>query len=298
MFLVVIFLSMMVFCFGSVHCLTTEFEYQLDAYYTAADLYVHLTPQAVPFYKDKTEWEIYQELFLSSPIPRILLLEASVNPLPILGAYTKKQAPHFYNQADLSDSTNLVQALTAGFEEPWAVSLFLGNMINFKPVKKIQYGEGRGYMGYLLSAGNFHIRNNDIIRDDWVEGEWKVKGDWIRQDTKLRWSFRVGAKWHTHQGIRDVFYLGARRSRTDFTSNGRHWLDNSGIMYKFDFSQSRFQPVQHHLVFDKKFPQKGKRLVPAMAVGILWRTGKKYSGALKLPDQKEFQLILQPNIEW
>ncbi|MBI4395523.1 MAG: hypothetical protein HY548_00415 [Elusimicrobia bacterium] len=278
--------------------LTSEFDYELDAYYTALDYYVSLTTSPIPFYENTNEWEIYKTLLLSSPVPRFMLLEASVNPLPCLGAYLKEQAPGFYRNAQTSDDLNWVESVTTGFEEPAAVSLFLGNIINFKPARRRQFGEGKGHMGYLVSGGNYHIKRNELFKDNWIETEWKVRGDRIKPDVKLGWSFRVGAKFHSRQGIRDVFYIGLRRSRTDYAARGFSWTRNSGFTYKYDFSQSNFSVIQHDFMVDKKFPLKNRKLVPALAVGFLWQAKGKYTAPLETMERKRFQLIFRPNIEF
>ncbi|HRY28728.1 MAG TPA: hypothetical protein P5079_01675 [Elusimicrobiota bacterium] len=282
----------------SVFGAANEIEYQLDAYYTSVDYYVNLTQSPIPYHEFKSETDIYKKLILSSPIPRFLLLETSVNPLPLLGVYLKRQARDFYDDTQFSEDSNLIRSITTGFEEPAAVSLFFGNIVDFKPVKKRDYAEGRGHIGYLVSAGNYHIKDNDMMKDDWVETEWKVKGDRIYPDMELRWSFRIGAKFHARKEITDVYYLGVRRSRIHFKERGFSWLNNSGIMYKFDFDQSRLSAVQHHFVVDKKFPLPDKKVVPSLALGFLWRSEKKYTGDLGDARRTVFQFLFQPNIEF
>lgn len=270
----------------------------MDAYYTAVDYYIHLSSRPIPYYDNKSEWQIYKKLFLSSPIPRTLLFEASVNPLPLLGVYLKKQTPAFYDGAQVSDHQNVIQSITTGFEEPAALSVFLGNIIDFKPKKRRSYAEGRGYMGTLVSVGNNHIKDNELVRDNWVEAEWKVKGDKKLADVKLHWSFRVGGKFHGNADIADVFYVGLRRARTDYGEKAFSFLKNSGIMYKYDFDVRNFNAVQHHFVVDKKFPMGKSRVVPTLAVGFVLRTKDKYKGSLKTEDEARFQFLFQPNVEF
>jgi len=277
---------------------TAEFEYQLDAYYTAIDYYIGLTDRPIPYYNVESERDLYKKLFLSSPIPRFVVFEASVNPMPLLGVYLKRQASSLYEDAQLSDDLNIIQSVTTGFEEPAAVSIFLGNVIDFNRVKKKSYGEGKGYKGYLISAGNYHIKDNDLIKDNWWEGEWKVKGERKNAKMKLAWSFRLGIKNHADAEIADVFYVGIRRGRTDYEHRKFSWFKNSGIMYKYDFSSKNFNGIQHHFVVDKKFPLPKGKMVPTLALGFIVRTRDKYSGSLNTEDRKEFRLVFQPNVEF
>jgi hypothetical protein len=275
---------------------TQEWEYQLDAYYTAVDYTVHLTTAPIPYYDNTSEWEIYKRLF-KSPMPRYLIVEGSVNPLPLAGVYVKRQARSLYDKADYGREQNLIQSVTAGFEEPAALSIFLGNVIEFKPTKRKSYAEGKGYIGYLFSAGNYHIKDNELIHDDWMEAEWKIKGDKKKSDIKLQWSFRAGAKLHSHAGIADVFYVGLRRSRVDYGNHQFSWLRNSGAMVKFDFDLHRYNPIQYEMIVDRKFPVKKSKVVPSLAIGFIYRTRDKYSRELQ-SDSEEFQLLLQPNLEF
>ena len=48
------------------------------------------------------------------------------------------------------DDLNIVEVLTAGFEEPYALSLFLGNMVTYGPSDSGE-GKNKGFMGYLIS---------------------------------------------------------------------------------------------------------------------------------------------------
>jgi hypothetical protein len=106
--------------------------FEPDAYYTDFDFIVSLTKTPIPHVGEKTEAEIYQTLLSRSALlPRYLVFEGSVNPMPYLGAYLKRNERNFYDNAELSGSFNWVKALTAGFEEPYAVSLFAGNVVNF-----------------------------------------------------------------------------------------------------------------------------------------------------------------------
>ncbi|HEB02752.1 MAG TPA: hypothetical protein ENI12_05910, partial [Nitrospirae bacterium] len=90
-----------------------------------------------------------------SYIPRFMVLEASVYPMPIAGVLVKSNADQQYKNGGAINHFNVIQAITEGFEEPWAVSLFLGNVMNFKRAGSPEMeGGNKGFMGYLLSAGN------------------------------------------------------------------------------------------------------------------------------------------------
>ena len=277
----------------------TTMEVELDPYYTSIGLYNSLTGKPIPHMGAAPEIEIYRELIKNFYKPRTLVLEASINPLPYSGALVRKHQPDFYNDLQLTSNLNLVEAATAGFEEPWALSMFFGNVISFDSINKSFQGKRTGYSGILINAGNFHIKNNILIRDKWFETEGKLKGEQYLADRTLRWSFRGGLKVHENKFIADSFYLGFRRSRTDFGNSRSFWLNNSGFEYVADFSQKKLEPLRHLFLVEKKFPV-GKRSVFNLGAGFVWTSNKKYSGALadKGAAHNSFQFILRPNLEF
>lgn len=275
-----------------------EWEFELDAYYTYLDLIGSLTDQPIPDAGEKSELEIYRDLFLSSYLPRFFILEASINPMPCLGVLIKKNFRDFYEDSELESDVNLVKAITAGFEEPWAFSVVLGDVVTFtRPGEKKKEGN-YGFMGYLMSVGNYHIKDNDLIRDDWYELEWKVKGDREYPQQKLHWSFRIGGKFHDNPDITDVYYASVRRSRLDYEASAKSIIKNGGIEYTFDVDADTFEFVRHYFTVDKKWPFKNKKFAFTLALGIIWESSKRYQGSLKEEKVDNFQVLLRPNIEF
>lgn len=272
-------------------------EYELDAYYSNIGLYIGLTDKPIPDAGEKPEFEIYKDLLFSSYIPRYFVIEAAVFPMPNLGVYLKDNAPDFYESGEIANNLNMVKAVTAGFEEPYALSAFLGNVVSFTmPGEKHKSGNF-GYMGYMVSIGNYNIKDNVLVQDDWMEVEWKIKGDRKFSTHDLRWSFRVGAKLHGHPDIKDTIYISIRRSRLTFEVSPDSIFNNSGFEYTYDMDTKTFSPVRHYLVVDKKWPIKDKKMGFSFAVGFVWQGAEKYTGSLKDKDEKEdFQIILRPNI--
>ncbi len=275
-----------------------EPDYELDAYYTNVSLTVALTKDPIPSLGEREEDELYRYLLAHSLMPRFLYLEASVNPMPYLGVSVKKRQSSLYDDAELSGSFNLVKSVTAGFEEPWALSLFAGTVVDFD-IPGRDDTHGRGYSGYLISAGNYHIKDNALIKDDWREFEWKLKGDRRSQARKLNWSFRIGAKLHGNPDITDILYVSIRRSRVDYRPERDSIFNNSGFEYTYDMSRRGLHSIRHYFFVDKKWPVPEKRFAYALALGFVWESANKYSGELRTGrTSDEFQFILRPNIEF
>lgn len=275
-----------------------DIEFEPDAYYTSLGLFVSLTKEPIPRMGERAESEIYAALLARSLAPRFLVLEASVNPLPYLGASVKKHRREFYDDAEISGSFNWIKALTAGFEEPYAASIFLGSVLDFD-VQGRRDVAGKGYAGFLVSAGNYHIKDNELIQDDWREFEWKIKGDRKSPKRKLNWSFRTGAKLHGNPDITDVIYVSVRRSRVDYRPDGPSIFNNSGFEYTFDMDRRGLDAIRHYFFVDKKWPWPGGKIAFSLALGFVWESAKKYTGQLAAGrESDDFQAIIRPNIEF
>jgi len=276
-----------------------KFVFEPDAYYTDLDLIISLTKAPIPHLGEMTESEIYGALLSrAAVIPQFMVVEASINPMPYLGTSVRKHNPDFYDHAQVSGSFNWVKALTAGFEEPWAFSILAGNVANFRdPGSKDT--KGLGYSGYLVSAGNYHIKDNVLIKDDWREFEWKIKGDRKSPVKKLSWSFRVGAKLHGNPDITDIIYLSVRRSRVDYKPEEPSLFNNSGFEYTYDMDKRNLNGIRHYFLVDKKWPFGKSQEAFSLAFGFVWESVKKYTGELAAGREKnDFQVILRPNIEF
>ena len=274
-------------------------EYELDPYYSSVDLFVSLTDKPIPDVAERGELDIYKDLIYSSYIPQFLVFEASVNPLPNLGVYLKEQNLDLYKQGEISGNFNLIKAMTAGFEEPHAASVFFGNVVNYRAPGGDKIYGNKGYIGYLFSMGNYHIKDNVLIKDNWYEIEWKIKGDRKTPISRLNWSFRVGGKLHEHTEIMNILYFSMRRSRVDYKESAASMLRNSGFEYTIDVSTKNYEAIRHYFFVDKKWPWKSMNVAFSIALGFVWESDQKYSGSLKEKEKRDdFQFILRPNISF
>jgi hypothetical protein len=274
--------------------LTTE----LDAYYSNIGLHIPLTDKAIPDVGESDEIAVYNKLFLNSLTPRFLLLEASLFPMPILGTYLKANNRSFYDSAGFGDDLNLISSVTAGFQEPYSFSLFFGDVVTFvKPGEK-RNGSNKGYMGYLFTFADQHIKNNVLVNDKSLEIEWKLKGEKNFSDEKLSWSFRLGSKLHENTEITDVAYLGLRRSNLDFNSSALSWLKNSSFDFRWDFALKNGTILRQEYIIGKKLPLKGYKFALKIDFGMIWQDYRYYSGSLRDKESDSFTLVFRPNLEF
>lgn len=274
-----------------------EWEYEIDPYYSNIAYYQTLDASPVPELGERTEAQVYSDLFFSSYLPRFILLEASLNPLPILGVVLKSDgAEGIYDDMTVTRKLNLVEVVTAGFEDPYALSVFLGNMVKYR-TKGASEAQNKGFMGYLVSYGHLHIRKNELVQDRWGELEWKIKGDRITQGRLLSWSFRVGAKIHNNPYVTDEYYVAIKRERIEEQGDIFSWIKNGGIEFKYRISQRTGRAIGQQIIIDKKIPLSDKGWVLSLGMGFVREMREKYSGPLSL-EESNTAFVLRPSISF
>jgi len=277
-----------------------EYELELDAYYTAAAMTVAFSSGVAAGQADE-EFSTYRNLTRKALIPKFAILEASVNPLPLVGAAYRAASEDLYRRAKVTPSLNWIDAGTTGFEEPYAFALFLGNVTDFSRGLKTSGHKRKGYVGYLTSFGNFHIMESLIIPDNWVETEAKIKGDLATEKRKMSFSFRVGAKLHANREVTDTVYFGLRRDRIDYVKTPLSTLLSSGLTYRADFRSGDLRPMSHFVMLEKNVPFEwhAKKLTFSMGFGFQWLAKEKYTGTLALRRLRpESRILIRPNIKF
>ena len=275
-----------------------ELDYEIDPYYSNLGLHIPLSDKAIPDVGEAGEIEVYKGLFLNSITPRFMLLEASTFPMPILGTYIKRNHRKFYDSTGFGEDFNLIASVTAGFQEPYSLSLFFGDVVKFVKPGEIRYGTNKGYMGYLFTIADHHIKDNVYINDKSLEIEWKLKGERNFSDEKLSWSFRIGSKLHENKEIADAVYLGLKRSNLDFNSSALSWLKNSSFDFKWDFGLRDGNILKQEYLVGKKLPLKDYRFALKIDVGMIWEGVKSYSGTLKDRERDSFTIVFRPNLQF
>ena len=277
-----------------------EVTWDKDPYYSDVDLNIPLTNAPIPTIRSDSEAVIYRDLIEGSLVPRYMLLEASAYPMPILGTYIKSHSPWLYQQGEISRTgLNLIESATAGFQEPWAMSAFFGNIANLQRPGEDQQGNNNlGYTGYLISAGAQHIKDNVLIQDRWYELEWKIKGDLNDSGEKLSWSFRVGGKFNANPYITDTMYFGIHRTNLDFEQPFLSWIKNSDVDVQVEFSQDGGRVIREEFIIGKKYPFPRQGFSLTLDMGFIWDSVEEYSGPLRTDKRSSTTLVLRPGLEF
>jgi len=268
-----------------------EILQQYNVYYTSIGVYIPTSEENFPDGGKLDEADVYRQLFERSFRPNVVALEASIYPMPIAGVWLRKSHPDLYDRAP-----SVIQAVTAGFQEPWAISAFFGTQMKFTRPEESERSSNRGYLGYLVSAGTKHIKDNVLIADDWLELEWKLKGERIFKEDRLDWSLRAGARYNGNRDIADTLHLGLRRSNLDFKSPFLSWLDNSRIDLFTELAVDGLGLVRQEVIFGKKYPMASRQLAWEFDVGVIYERASKYTGDLAPLAKTAYTFVFRPNI--
>ncbi|MCC2636355.1 MAG: hypothetical protein K0Q68_74 [Moraxellaceae bacterium] len=279
-----------------------ELLWEIDPYYSSAALEIPLTELPLPDGGQLPEIEVYTRLLRDSLRPRLLLLEASVYPLPILGTWYKRKDPGHYDEFQVgtlgNNQLNLLDGVTAGFQEPWALSAFIGSGMQFTREGQASSARNRGYMGYLVSYGARHIHNNVLIDDNWWELEWKLKGEREFREEELHWSFRMGVKNHGHPEIADVGYIGLRRSNLNYENIWLSLLNNSDLELLTEIDRHSGRYLRQEAIIGRKLPLRRWRVALSLDIGVIYEDQRKYTGALSDPSADTLTFVLRPHLRF
>lgn len=274
-----------------------EVIWEASPYYSSVGVLLPFTEAPLALAGDSVgEFDAYRRLFANSMRPSIVLLEASVYPMPLLGTEIRRRYPEQYEQD--SQNARLIPAVTSGFQEPWALSFFLGNDMLFVRQGQPTKETNRGYMGWLVSVGDKHIKDNLLIDDRWAEFEWKMKGERVFDEDRLTWSFRLGARFHEHPNIGNTLYVGLERSSLDFNAPLLSWMQNTKTRVLTEFLQETGEFARQELIFGKKIPVAAWRSAMLLEFGAIYERSAKYSGGLETTGRSGLTVILRPNIEF
>lgn len=276
-----------------------EYDYELDAYYSNASIFIDLdNKEELTDASSLSEYDIYENLFLNTFNPNIFLIEASINPMPVLGLYARKQNEHMYVESR-ADNFNVIKSVTAGFEEPYSLSFFVGRMMIFKNDRSDNIGKNRAYMGYLVSVGDYSIKDNLAHYDKWINIEFKLKGTREKDERDLDWSFRIGTKIHTNKDFSNSLYIGARRSSIDYKQSAWSIVYNSAFTAMVAVSADTYKLTESEFMIEKKWPLSwGDKTSFGLGLGYLYYSGNKYAGALQDEGVDNHQVLIRPNLKF
>jgi len=283
-----------------------------DIYKPFTSIYFNLKRlQKLAALKKGEEGEIYLRLGRRLIFPGYLLFQATGYPLSALSSYLETDRYNTYNRFTAYSDLNILRTVGAGFEEPYAFSIFLGNVLflAYEDSSKNRLKQsGSALAGFLISSGRHQIYNNIYLHDNWYQIELMLIGNLNEpKRRKISWNFRIGAKFHQNEFLRDVFTLSIERSRTDWRATKWSLVKNSVFKYRayipIPSTENNHPAASQLFSYGKKFPINlfNRKVFFVLGFGIRWEWVKFYDHSLDQfdPDPKS-QLIwlIQPNLEF
>lgn len=286
----------------------------LGAYQTYANLFIDLKhDRSLEVVQPGNERMVYGRLLRQLLHSHYLAAQITFYPLASLSSYLHTDRLSLYNRFYLFDSLNALKSISSGPEEPYALSLFWGNIVVFaqndaaKSQNVLQTGSA--IVGLQISGGHWHIQDNFRIRDWWVEPELRLKGVLNEPGVrKISWNGHIGVKLHSNPLVADVVVLGVMRDRSDY--NDKSWSISRNSFFELteyiaiDRKPPNGLPLVRHLFrIGKKYPLTiGNRTVLIkLGVGGLWEWVRRFNDQTRQFSDHEtgrWIWLIQPNIEF
>ncbi len=283
-----------------------------DLYKPFASLYFNIKRYQKPVVLTQgNEAEIYSRLGRQLLLPKYVLFQITGYPLSAISSYYETDRYVSYQKFTFFDDINILRSIGAGFEEPYAFSLFLGNVLLLAysdgTETKLKQS-GSALAGFLISHGRHQIYNNIYLHDSWYQIELMLIGN-LKEPNKRRisWNFRIGAKLHQNDFIRDTITMAIERNHTDWQFKGWSFAKNSVFKYAAHVPSptptNKFPATSQLISYGKKFPVTllQKKVFFILALGAKWEWIRWYDHSLNRFDENatsQLTFLIQPNIEF
>jgi hypothetical protein len=280
----------------------------LDPYESYISVFCNLRTTPPPAIVAQSELEFYWLLFLRSFQPYYFLIQGTDYPLTHATSLFKHANPDLYHNLDWrlsdTDTINVLQVLASGYEEPYAISFFVGYLTPFWNNAAGQHKQiGSASSGFVFSFGNRHVRDLELINDNWYEVKWSLKGDQETKERFLKWNIQAGEKIHDNPSLLDAWFVRLYRDHLNRNYFNVFSLQNAGIecraempirnMASLDRIQDAFSLI--YIDVNKKLPsRRWKQIVYTVDAGVSWEKYNDIIQAGKFIETLNF--FVRPNI--
>jgi len=224
--------------------------------------------------------------------PGYAALEVTTYPMGWGTAILPETAPKLYSAFSLTQDWNLWESLGAGFQEPWSISLFLGDMATIWDLDSTYslVPVASGASGWVLTAGSQELISGRVTNDRWSRLEWKLKGS-NRGSFPVEWDIKIGYRWEANPDRPDG--LTFRYYRENFASDHSGWAGNNQIDIRLRWATGPidYGPLEIKIAIGKAIFWKGHK------IGIILGVDQIFDN-LETDNPKQDHLIFQPFILW
>ncbi len=287
----------------------TALDLELDPYYSTIDFFIY--PFASSNKKTPVEQKkVFGELLKTSFLPRVIAFELSVNPLPVLAGILGTAAPTAYSAITppAPSPLNWIKWLTAKYEEPYAASIFLGNVVRYQGEKPLFTDaasgkpDGRIQSGLLVSFSPHHLFNNIFVPGVWFETELRFRDRQRTKNKSAEWDFRLGARFSLEPQIEHTVFASAAFERRDFFSPKFLLVENTRLSFRFDKGLGSATGANNFwrfgLTVEKSFPLKNSKFAFTFPLGIVVNINSPYAAGAAWGAQDPFGILFMPGFKF
>ncbi|UCD37079.1 MAG: hypothetical protein JSW54_09610 [Fidelibacterota bacterium] len=270
-------------------------------YRSYASLFVDLAGKDEFLVWHEDEVKLYRDLVRRSFQWEYLVAEATGYPLAALSAWMEAEQNARYHQFDVGSDFNLLRSLGAGYQEPWSVSLFLGQLLTYWSMDDEDelVIAARGAAGLVATAGLQQLFDNSIVEAPWTRIEWKVKGEGSAGPRERYWDLKVGHRWYGLAEIPNTLTLTLERGRTDRVRFKWNPEQNNITLLQLQWPTSEISRGFSRILFEYTKFVPVRNILVGLKVGFLYENRKPYdaaSGSFANDKEKIWELVIQPQI--
>lgn len=250
----------------------------LGPYRSYSSLFVPLRLDNEFILWQEDEFRLYRDLLLKSVRPRYFLLELTAYPLAAASAWIETDHRRLFRSFDLWDGFNLLRSLGAGYQEPWSVSVFLGQLTNFWDLSEQDelVVAASGAAGLVVTAGLHQLLDNSVVSGAWYRLEWKIKGTGSVGARRRSWDLKAGYRNYGQPQLANTVGIALTRQRIEKGSRSLLPGKNSVLTVEVQLPTVALSdgPARFVLEYGKYYPL-GKWLV-GLRAGYLYENRRKF----------------------
>jgi len=275
----------------------------LGPYHSYTNLFYQFAKEPPVYIFQENEVRMYRDLLLRSYKPDYGLLELTLYPSTAVSAWIESSYKEFYDEFTVYKDINLIGSISGGYQEPWSVSLFAGQLAAFLSMNDAEelVIAATGAGGLVLTGGAYQIFNNCLVRSNWYRIEWKLKGESEQDNLSGDWDIKIGYRFYNLDEIANTLLFSFTRKRMNQGKYDWRWTYNSLSEFELQL------PVSHNesgisrfkLTYGKAIPF--RKWMIGLGVGVIYENRRMYDADLSqfsAEKEEHWNLFLMPFAYW
>ena len=250
---------------------------------------------------EEDEIGLYADLAKKSMQPGFFLIELTGYPVASISAWMEKNHDNSYQIFYIGDNFNLLKSFGAGVQEPWSISLFLGQLGTFWDLNDDDeiFIAATGASGLVLTGGLYQLFENSFVESNWFRAEWKLKGSGGYGSKKRSWDLKAGYRWYGIAEVSNTATLVLKRTKAQKSTVDWRIFHNSSSSIEIEIPTSEIEDGLSRIYFayGKYFPIKGR--MGGLKLGVLYENRREYDSLLRkfsLEKTSQLEFIIKPMI--